>query len=74
MQARWDLEGLGVFDVPAELEWLNEEKSLAQTVIRYRFQKEGIHFPVLRAVSSRNPKDQYIRIKNLDRARVTVTE
>ena len=69
--AQWDFDGSGRFALASAVPAKSKN---ARVIWTYRFDKPGIYFPVLRAVSQRegDTRTPYARIANLGRVRVVV--
>lgn len=70
----WSFEGeqtYKVIDSPLCIV-TEDEITTATTVVSHTYHKPGVYFATLHAISSRDPEDEYIKLRNLDRVRVIV--
>jgi len=76
INAAFDFDGSGTFKNQVDLNkaGISKNGSMVEITLEQMFDKPGIYFPALRAISQRegNTETPYTRIQNIDRVRVVV--
>ena len=76
INAAFDFDGSGTFKNQVDLNkaGISKNGSMVEITLEQRFDKPGIYFPALRAISQRegNSETPYTRIQNIERVRVVV--
>jgi hypothetical protein len=70
----WSFEGEQTYEVINNPVSSNTEDGIitAKMSVSHIYNTPGVYFATVHAITSRNPKDDYIRLRNLDRVRVVV--